>query len=241
MGKEQETAGLTIALHEAGELVDQLLDLALGAASADRVALLLIEDDGTLACRGMRGRELGSDPPPIELSGALLAALEATEPVVVDTVGAQPFPPGWSDSLAGRTAMLAPLVTRDGPLGLLVLGWDTARPGDGATDAATTATFSLVLILEAAIASEVERSRSFWDDRMPEEDRERVGRSLAAIYLRSGLLRLVLEDGLADDVAEIEALAFEGLRALRGSEASRGDARIISDELFHVLVELTGD
>jgi len=239
--RDKATSGLTIALAEASELVEQLLDLALGAASADRAALLLVEDDGALACRVVRGATLPAGLPPVELGGSVLHALEASAPVTLGADSETAFPAAWRDAVAGRSVVLAPLVTDEGPLGLLLLAWDAADAGPGAHDAATTAAASLALVLEAAIESEMERDLAFWEDRLPESDRESVGRALAAIYLRSGLLRLVVEDGLGSDVAEIEALAFEGLRALRRSEESRGADRVISDELFDVLVELTGD
>lgn len=245
MGEQPHTdtaaPGLALALRDADELVGDLLDLALAASGADRVALLLLEDDGTLVCRALRG-DASERPSAVTVSGVVREALEGDEPIVVATGRFRRFPPEWEESLGARSAVLAPLTTPDGPLGLLALGWDTGRARSAEAVAAGTSATAMARVLDAAISAEVERSHSIFRQAALDVGREPIGRALAAIYLRVGLLRLGLEeDELADDAAEIERLARAGLETLRRSEESLSGRGSLSDELFEVLVELTDE
>jgi hypothetical protein len=236
----REPPGLVLALRAADELVDGLLDLALAAAGADRAALLLIEDDGTLRCRAMRGDVADDQPPALTLDGTVREALEADDPVIVETGPSGCFPSEWDTALGARSAVLAPLHAPDGPLGLLGLGWDERDAGGPERVTAAKAAASIAGVLDAAITAEVERSRSMWRSTSLDLDREPIGRALAAIYLRSGLLRLgIAEDELANDAAEVERLSRLGLDALRRSEESLGDDGTISNELFEAIIDLT--
>ncbi len=234
--------GLTLALREADDLVADLLDLALAATGADRVALLLLDDDGTLRCRSQTGEVVDDDPAAVAVAGLVRDALEGDDPVLVATTRFRRFPPEWRASLGARSAILAPLPTPDGPLGLLAFGWDERRAGNAAMAPAAQSAASVARVLDAAIEAEVERSRSIWREMALDVGREPTGRALAAIYLRAGLLRLGMEEGeLADDAAEIERLARSGLAALRRSEESLGGGGSLSEELFQALLELTDD
>lgn len=245
MRKELRTDGahgLTLALREADELASDLLDLALAATGADRVALLLLDDDGTLRCRSQRGDPADDDPAAVAVAGLIREALESDEPVIVTTTRFRRFPPEWRESLGARSAVLAALHTAEGPLGLLAFGWDNRRADDADTVPAATSAASVARVLDGAIEAEVERSRSIWRETALDAGREPTGRALAAIYLRAGLLRLAMEDGEpAGDAAEIERLARSGLEVLRRSEESLHGGGSLSDELIQALVELTDE
>lgn len=233
--------GLTLALRAPSQLVTQLLDLAQAATDAEWAALYLIEDDATLRCHFLRERG-GRAAEPIgglvPVDGLVREVLSAPEPRVIPST--EPAPDLWG-SLAPRSSVLAPLSTPDGPLGLLVLGWDRRTPAATAQGAVSTATQSLATVLDAAIEAHVERSRAVVRERVLDEGREPIGRALAAIYLRAGILRLVLSEDLAGDAAEIEALARHGLAALRQSEETLDEGGRLSDELFEIVVDLTDD
>lgn len=232
---------MSLALHDADAIVDDLLDLARAASGADRVALLLLEDDGSLACRALRGAALDEEPEPIALSDPVLEALEGDAPVVVDASPSRPFPPGWRVSIGGQSVVLAPLTTPEGPLGLLALGWDAQTAADAEVAATRKAAASVARVLDAAITAEVERSRALWREAALGSGREPAGRVLAAIYLRAGLLRLGLDDVFAEEAEEIEGLARSGLAALRRSEESLTGSGTLSGELLAALVDLTDE
>lgn len=248
MGSDSTPAGMTLALRAPTRVVSGIMDLALAACGADRAALLLVEEDATLACHVMRERSGDGtftegdpgDEGQTDITGIIREALDAEEPVVVATTRFRRFPPGWRRSIAARSAVLAPLSTDDGPLGILLFGWDGRAPADHERTAAATSATSIAAVLEAAIEAHVERSRAIVREAEVDAGREPVGRALAAIYLRSGLLRLVLEDDLATDAEEIERLARQGLLALRRVEESVSGGNI-SPELLQALLLMTSD
>lgn len=248
MGSDSTPAGMTLALRAPTRVVAGIMDLSLAASGADRAALLLMEEDGTLRChvmreRGERGTFCDADPGEdgqTDIAGIVREALAAEEPVVVATTRFRRFPPGWRRSVAARSAVLAPLATADGPLGLLLLGWDDRAPAEHERTAAATSATSIAAVLEAAIEAHVERSRALVREAAFDAGREPVAKTLAAIYLRAGLLRLVLEPELAGDADEIESLARQGLMALRRSEEQIVGGTLSAD-LLEALLLLTSD
>lgn len=220
MNGQHGGSGLALTFRAPTDLVDRLLDLALSASRADRAALFLLDADGfTLTCQVARqaGRRAADSPTgSVSLEGIVREALCGGEAVVVSDMDA--LPPAWA-ALAPHAAVLAPLTTPEGPLGLLVLGWTQCSPPEGARDSATTAAASLATVLEAAIEAEVARSLTFHRERVVDGGLETAARALAAIYLRVGLLRLVLEGDLAVDAREIESLARVGIAALSHDES----------------------
>lgn len=248
MSKDAVPGGITLALRAPTQVVGGIMDLALGASEADRAALLLLEEDGTLRCHYVRERvghsyqdgESGEDGH-TEIAGLVRDALAADEPALVSTTRFRRFPPGWRNSLAARAAVLAPLRSADGPLGLLVVGWDREIPADHAQAAAATSAASIAAVLEAAIEAHVQRGKAIVREAALDAGREPVGKALAAIYLRAGLLRLALEDDLAPDAEELEALARQGLLALRRSEERAAGATLSADLLEALLLLTAGE
>lgn len=238
---------MTLALRAPTRVVAGIMDLALAASSADRAALLLMEEDATLRCHVLRERAPdgtfsdgdSGESGGTEISGIVREALGADEPVVVTTTRFRRFPAGWDRSVGAKAAVLAPLPTGDGPLGILILGWDGRAPAAAEQTAAATSAMSIAAVLEAAIEAHVERSRALVREAAFDAGREPVGKALAAIYLRAGLLRLCLDPELAGDADEIEKLSRQGLLALRRSEESRGGS--LPTDLLEALLLFTSD
>ena len=214
--RPREASGLTLAARAAGELLGNLLDLALRTTGADRVALLLLEEDGTLACHAMRGGPVDL-PTAMRADATVCGALQTGEPVLV---GLTPEPSAWQADLAARSLALVGLQAAVGPMGLLAVGWDERRARRAAA-AAGTAGMAVARVLEAAIAGEAERRRALERQAALDAERARFRGPLADIYVRSGLLRLQIEDGgSASEAAEFERLSQVGLEALGHAAAA---------------------
>lgn len=105
-------------------LLARLVELAVGAMDVDRAALLLMEEDGTLASRAVHGRDGGSGAWRVPEAIAQ-EAVEQRVALLVENAGADPRFDGTDrtgERQAVQSALCAPLLGRDGGvLGLIYL------------------------------------------------------------------------------------------------------------------------
>lgn len=222
------------AAADPAPLVDRFADLALEAAGAACAAVFLLDGDrGTLFCQALRVDDgvvmrAPASPEPLAPGDPVLArVLSLHGPVAVANAHtSELLPAAWVDALGLGSAVMAPLQSGGSYLGLLVVGWPEAGPiGEPVVEATRSGARALALALEAVVDDHVELMLATERERLALDLLDALSRVLAAVNLRAGLLRLVVEDDLAEDMRAIESLARRGLAALSRGTASMAALR----------------
>lgn len=200
-----------------------LTALAAESARADRASLFLLDpEDNRLECAAVLERcpdvDLVVDRPPpdpedSDATALLVAALGGDAPVVIpDFVGPGSLPPSWRREVAPGAAVLTRIGDAEGVLGLLVLGWDHPQQfEDRALSLIRFASESIAVSLAGAIGAQARDVVDAMCGVLADDLAAHTGRVLSAVKLHTGLLRVVADDDLADDVGHVQDLVRLGL------------------------------
>lgn len=200
-------------------LLGAIADLASAATGSDRLALYVIdEDDGrrllpvasTVATP--EAETVSWDP---SLPSPLETLIEEGRPWEVADSSHHHFPSAWR-TIAPGAALVVPVEADGFVLGVMVLGWEQRPCFDSDLCSRASGFAELAAgVLELAAATTIDHAVAFERELIDAEVRTTLGRVLAAINLRAGILRLVADDHIAADAARIDALSQQGLASLR--------------------------
>lgn len=185
------------------DLIDCFARLALDTTRADVVAVFLRDDErGALFCQSLHAA-----------SGVAVPDV-ASFPVLSLGNDAGVRLPGFDDVTA------APIATPQASVGFLVGGWLEGGVPEAAGRTIADLARALALSLDVVVGDRLELVLAEEREHLAQELLETATRVLSAVNLRAGLLRLVVEEDLGEDVRAVESLARRGLSALGRGSAS---------------------